>query len=184
MRLSKMILPGGISTGGKFYKIKTGHPYWFRFAELLKRNERRLSVYDFLYDGEAPADRSRGFEELLRFFAPERLLPRADKGDDGGETAIDYEADAELIYAGILEQYGVDLFAREVHWHKVLAMIAGLHSTKLNNIIGYRLYSKPSKSDSYDKDMARLKRMWRIETDEDRKAAEREKNFFSRIKAS
>lgn len=182
MKLSKMILPDGISTGGKLYKIKTGHPYWFRFAELLKKGERRLSVYDFLYESEAPADRNKGFEELFKFFAPERELPRAEKGDDGGETALDYETDAELIYAAFLEQYGIDLFDKEIHWHKVLAMIAGLHSTKLNDIIGYRLYRKPAKGDSYDKDMMRLKRLWRIETDEDKEAAEREKDFFGKLK--
>lgn len=182
MRLSKMILPGGINAAGEFCKVKTGHPYWFRFAELLKKGERRLSAYDFLYDGEPPADRGKGFEELFKFFSPERILPRADRGDDGGETALDYEIDAELIYAAFLEQYGVDLFDKEIHWHKVLAMIAGLHSTKLNDIIGYRLYKKPAKGDSYDKDMMRLKHLWRIETDEDKEAAEREKDFFGKLK--
>lgn len=182
MTLSKMVLPAEIEAGGKFYKIRTGHPYWFRFAELLKAKEDRLSSYDFLYDGEVPEDRQAGFEKLFEFFSPKRELPRTDGGADTGETALDYELDAELIYAAFLEQYKVDLFDKEIHWHKVLAMIAGLHSTKLNDIIGYRLYRKPMKNDSYEKDMLRLKRIWRIETDEDRKAAEMEKDFFSKLR--
>lgn len=183
MKLSKMVLPAEISVGGKFFKIRTGHPYWFRFAELLKAKENRLSSYDFLYDGEIPDDRQAGFEQLFKFFSPEKELPRADaQTGSGGEIALDYELDADLIYAGILEQYGVDLFEKEVHWHKVLAMVSGLHSTKLNDVIGYRLYRKPSKTDSYDKDMMRLKHLWRIESDEDKKAAEREKDFFSKLK--
>lgn len=61
-------------------------------------------------------------------------------------------------------------------------MISGLHSTKLNDVIGYRLYRKPSKADSYEKDMMRLKHVWRIESEDDKKAAEREKDFFSKLK--
>lgn len=81
-----------------------------------------------------------------------------------------------------MEQYHVDLFEKEIHWHKVLAMIAGLHTTKLNDIIGYRLYRKPSKSDTHESEMLRLKKMWRIETEEDKKAKSAEKDFFAKLK--
>lgn len=185
MRLSKMELPSAVSVGGKFYAVRTGHPWWFRFAEVVREKNALLSDLDFIYDGEVPADRKEGFKALCAFYQPETELPRK-SGESGGEAALDYTADAELIFAGILEQYGIDLFEREVHWHKVLAMISGLHSTRLNEIIGYRLYRKPAQGESYERNMERLKRMWRIESEEEReeaaKAAEREREFFAKLR--
>lgn len=183
MVLSKMTLPADVSVGGKLYAVRTGHPWWFRFAELMKDKNAVLGDFDFLYDGETPEDRKEGFDRLIEFFAPKRELPRAERtGAGAGEIAIDYTLDADFIYAGILEQYGVDLLEKELHWHKVLAMINGLHGTKLNEIIGYRLYRTPGKDASYDKDMQRLRKIWRIETPEDILAAQREREFFSKIK--
>lgn len=178
-----MALPADVSVGGRLYAIRTGHPWWFRFAELIKDGRTEAGSFDFLYTEDIPEDREEGFARLLSFFAPKRELPRADAGGGGsGEIALDYTLDADFIYAGILEQYGIDLLEKEIHWHKVLAMIGALHGTKLNDIIGYRLYKKPSKDASYDRDMQRLRRMWRIETPEDILAAQREKDFFSKLR--
>lgn len=186
MRLSKLVLPSSVTVGGRAYSVRTGHPYWFRFAEILADRGARFGDFDFLYDGDIPHDRKAGFEKLLEFYNPKTELPRKDGPELSGEIALDYTADSRLIFAAILEQYGVDLFEREIHWHKVLAMIAGLHSTRLNEIIGYRLYRKPSKNDSEERERARLKKMWRIESAEEKeeaeKAREAEKNFFSKVR--
>lgn len=182
MVLSKMILPAEIEVGGKFFAVKTGHPYWFRFSEIIREKEVRADAFDYLFESEIPEDRKSAFDALVKFFAPEKELPRIESRSEGGEIALDYVLDADLIYAAFLEQYGVDLFEREIHWHKILAMIEGLHSTKLNDVIGYRLYTKPAKNDSYERSMERLKRIWRIETEEDRKAKEAEKAFFAKLR--
>lgn len=181
MLLSKMILPDSINVDGKFFAIKTGHPYWFRFSELIKEKERRLDAFDFLYDKTIPKNKTEGFKGLVSFFSPKKELPRS-SGKESDDIPLDYTLDADLIYAAILEQYHIDLFEKEIHWHKVLAMIAGLHTTKLNDIIGYRLYRKPSKSDTHESEMLRLKKMWRIETEEDKKAKSAEKDFFAKLK--
>lgn len=180
-----MTLPSEIEAGGKLYRIKTGHPYWFRFAEILGGGRAVFSDADYLYTDDKPADRKAGFSALMSFFQPKMELPRP-SGGASSEKAVDFTLDAPLIYAGILEQYGVDLFEREIHWHKVLAMISGLHSTRLNEIISYRLYSPPSKSDTQESIMRRLQRAWRIESADEKeeamKAAENERAFFAKIR--
>ncbi len=186
MRLSKLVLPSSVEVGGRMYSVKTGHPYWFRFAEILSDRKAVFGDFDFLYDTDVPGDRKAGFEKLIEFYSPETELPRKDGAESSGETVLDFTADSQLIFAAILEQYGIDLFEKEIHWHKVLAMISGLHSTRLNEIIGYRLYRKPSKNDSTEREMMKLKKMWRIESADEKKEAEKasenERNFFSRIR--
>lgn len=73
-----------------------------------------------------------------------------------------------------MELYGIDLIESDMHWYKFLALFKGLHGTKLNEIIGYRLYENTSgKRDAYTRQMEKLRRAWelpQIETDENDEA--------------
>ncbi|MFA6927098.1 MAG: Gp15 family bacteriophage protein, partial [Bacteroidales bacterium] len=51
----------------------------------------------------------------------------------------------------------VDLFEKELHWHKVRAMISGLHGTMLNEIMSYRCAK-----DSKNTELMRMKRIWAL----------------------
>ena len=87
------------------------------------------------------------------------------------ERIIDYAIDADLIYAALMQCYGLDLCAGEVHWHKVRALVTGITGTKLNEVMSYRS-AKPGK----DKTLAMLKRAWALpvkESAENKKARER-----------
>lgn len=184
MDLTKKILPSDVEVDGFFYPVKTDHFYWFNFAKLIKK-EVPVTDFDFLYEDEKPADRKKGFYALYSFFAPKKTLPRV-SGIQEKEIALDYEIDSDYIFAAILEQYGIDLFEKGIHWHKVLAMMQALHDVKLTKIIEYRLYKKPQKNETYESQMEELKKIWRIESEEEKKerteAEKREKEFFAKTK--
>lgn len=174
MDLTKALLPEAVEVSGSFYKIRTGHCSWFRFAEILGQNGAHLSDLDFLYVDDIPADRKAGLDALYDFYYEKKEVPRAE--GDTGERVLDYAIDADLIYAAILQCYGVDLYDRQLHWHKVRAMIAGLHGTRLDEIMGYRC-SKPGKN----KELARIKRIWALPekaTKEDKEAVEKMAEVF------
>lgn len=154
MDLTKAVLPDSVEVSGRHYRIRTGHSYWFQFARMIEERQY-LSSFDIFYARDVPEDRQAGVEALAGFYAERCPLPRSSGAD--GERALDYSVDASLIYAAIFQCYGVDLFERQFHWHKVRAMIAGLTGTRLNEIISYRT-SSPGKN----RELARLKRMWAL----------------------
>ena len=164
MTFTKAALPSCIEAGGILYEIHTD----FRFALILLeklRGKFELEDADFMYAGEAPPDRAAGFKALAEWLNPRRELPRPAR-IEGGDIMVDYELDAPLIYAAFFEMYGLDLFDEKLrlHWHKFLALLGGLHGTKLNEVMQYRSY-KPRKGEpaEYRREMLRLKEMWRIE---------------------
>lgn len=155
MDLTKAILPDAVEVSGRYYKIHTGHSYWFRFAQIIEQDKIYLSDCDYLYTDELPDERQAGIDSLSKFYYETKELPRVDKGES--ERVIDYAIDADLIYAGILQCYGIDLYENQLHWHKVRSMISGMHGTKLNDILGYRC-STPGKN----KELAKAKAAWAL----------------------
>jgi hypothetical protein len=176
MDLTKAMLPDAIEVSGSFYPIKTGHPFWFRFHEIYAQDKKFIQDFDFLYVDEKPEDGHAGVDAMLRFFWEPHEIPRS-LGDGSTDRVLDYVIDAELIYAAILQCYGVDLFERELHWHKVRAMIAGLSGTKLNDILWYRSCT-PGKN----RDLARMQQAWALPVAEAPNDAAREafnKQFYN-----
>ena len=155
MDLTRSFLPDSVMVSGKAYKIHTGHSYWFRFAQILGQDVKLLSEFAHLYVNEVPEDQQAGVDALCDFYYEAKELPRTE--GDTGERVLDYDIDADLVYAAILQCYGVDLYEKQIHWHKVRAMIAGLTGTKLNDIMGYRC-AKPGKN----KEIERMKRIWAL----------------------
>lgn len=164
MKLSKAVLPSCVIVGGETYEIKTDFRYALLFLEKI-RGDCPVADLDFMYDGEPPADRQAGFAALAKWINPPRKLPRP-APVASSEILLDYEDDAPLIFAAFWEQYGIDLFDEKLrlHWHKFLALLYGLHGTRLNEVQEYRSY-KPRKGDppEYRREMLRLREMWRID---------------------
>lgn len=154
MDLTKSFLPDSVLVSGRTYKIKTGHPYWFRFSQLLGQDKTLLTEFDFLYLSDIPDDRQAGIDELCNFYYEKKEIPRVE--GDTGDRVLDYDIDSDLIYSAILQCYGVDIYEKQIHWHKMRAMLAGLNATRLNDVMGYRCY----KGDN--KDIMRMKRVWAL----------------------
>ena len=175
MDLTKAVLPDSVQVSGKSYKIHTGHPWWFRFAQIIEQDKIFLRDLDHLYVEEIPEDRQAGIDALSAFFYEKKEVPRSI--DDSGERILDYDIDADFIYAGILQQYGVDLFEKELHWHKVRAMIASLHGTMINEIMSYRCAK-----DTKNKEMMRLKRIWSLPEKMSEEEKEKLAAFYAKFK--
>ena len=169
IELKKTVLPETVTVSGKRYRIRTSFKYWLRFLELVEQDDKNPYVFDFLYVDKKPSDRIKGFTALLGFCTPASLLPRLTSSDTS-DKVVDYQIDAEYIYAAFYELYGIDLIEADMHWYKFQALFKGLHDTKLNEIIGYRLFTPPNgKKSEYDRDMEKLKRAWALPKKDDGK---------------
>lgn len=184
--LSKVELTAGIMVDGEFFPIKTDFRQWLGFSSLLENENSKLYEADYLYVDKKPADRKKGFEKLFEFYNPPQILPRP-SGNETHTKVLDYFIDADLIYAAFMEVYKIDLLQTdskgkiiELHWHKFLALLNGLHGTKLNDVMGYRCYNQNDKTE-YKEQMIQLKRQWELpskQTEEDEKALEEFNKLF------
>ena len=164
--LTKAKLPEAIEVDGSFYCIQTSFKYWLKFLQLSERRDSFPEDFDFMYKNQKPINRLEGFLALVQFCNPPQILPRVNKGEPA-EKVIDYTLDADYIYAAFLELYGIDLVTSDLHWYKFQALFRGLHDTKLNEIIGYRLYENTGKRDIYTRHMEELRRAWELPLEAD-----------------
>jgi hypothetical protein len=109
--------------------------------------------------------KKEAFNALLEFYHPKTDLPRS---SGKSEKVLDYVLDSQLIFCAFLEQYGIDLTATDetghfiqMHWHKFLALLSGLHNTKLNEVMSWRCWDGDTKTD-YGKQMAKLRAAWEL----------------------
>lgn len=158
--LTQKSLPNTIEVNGRLFSIYTDFRIWMRFEISLMehRNAKEIPV-DYLFKNEKPV--YCNVRDLLAFSRPRRDIPRPVRGTSD-EIILDYKQDADLIYAAFLQQYGIDLMdVEELHWHKFLAMIHGLKGTKLDEVMGYRCYTKQRDKtiDPYEE----MKEAWRLE---------------------
>lgn len=84
---------------------------------------------------------------------------------------IDFEKDANYIYASFRQAYGINLFEEhgKMHWKEFLALLDGLPSnTRMKEIIRIRTW-EPSKHDSkeYKEHMQELQEIYALEDGEE-----------------
>ncbi len=181
INLSKVKLPDCIEAAGSFYHIKTDFRSWLNFSRIVNTKGAVVDDVDFIYtDTIPPAEtKKEAFENLLEFFQPKHKLPRSTgAGEASRGKILDYEIDADLIYAAFFEQYGIDLLAVDehghavpIHWHIFLALLSGLHNTKLNDIMSWRSWTGDTKTE-YGKQMQKLRNAWELPEDDDEKIQE------------
>lgn len=173
--LTKKVMPETIMVSGVSYKLKTDYQYWLTFALKLKhKNITDIADLYYLFDGKHPQGSDiETFKALHDFYAPPKALPRS-VGSGSDSIILDFELDADYIYAAFMEQYHIDLISPEthLHWYKFNALFDSLHNTKLNDIMSYRAYDSTDKS-SYEQQMTKLRQAWEIIkplSDEEQKA--------------
>lgn len=174
--LTKKSLPNTVSVGGRDYSIYTDFRLWMKFEISVSRMKRDDAIeIGYLFKNDRPVYCS--LTELFSFSRPYSPLPRQISYAD--VDVLDYELDADLIYAALLGQYGIDLLeVRELHWHKFLALLKGLNgSTKLREVMEYRCYEKNTdRKDPYEE----LRRAWEIGriSNEEQKELDEFSNLF------
>ena len=157
--LTKKVLPSAVNVGGEYFPVKTDFRTWLRFIQILNQKDSVLEDLDWIYTEKLPDDKKSGFEALVSFAYPERILPRSD--GTKSESVFDYTIDSDLIYAAFREQYGIDLLTQDMHWHVFSALFSGLHGTKLNEIMGFRSYDENDHS-KYEENMKKLRDAWTL----------------------
>lgn len=160
MDLTKRGMPNVVEIGGIPYSIYTDFRVWMKF-EIAVSKMRPSDTIDisYLFKNEKPT--YCNLPELFAFSRPQSPLPRSASHRD--VIVLDYELDADLIYAAFMGQYGIDLIeVKELHWHKFLALLKGLNeSTRIREIMGYRCYEK---STDKDRDVyEEMRRAWEIQ---------------------
>lgn len=159
MDLTKKVLPNTVVVGGRAFSVYTDYRLWMRFEiEVSKLKKGETIDISYLFKNDMPVYCNAA--DLYVFSRPQSLLPR--EVHHSAAIVIDYELDADLIYAAFLGQYGIDLIdIKELHWHKFLALLKGLNdSTVMSRVMGYRSYEKRSNDnkDPYEE----MKRAWEI----------------------
>ncbi len=182
INLSKVKLPDCIEADGSFYSIKTDFRVWLNFSRIVNTKDAVVDDVDFIYTDTVPSAKKKreAFERLLDFFQPKNKLPRS-IGESFGGKILDYEIDADLIYAAFYEQYGINLLeidknghAVQIHWHIFLALLSGLHNTKLNEVMNWRCWTGDTKTE-YGKQMQKLRNAWELEEKDEKTLEDLEK---------
>ena len=79
-----------------------------------------------------------------------KIFPRRIAGINNNQP-FDFETDADLIYAGFMQQYGIDLQEEDMHWWKFMILLENLGTdTRLSRIMEYRTIDTGSKHLSKD----------------------------------
>jgi hypothetical protein len=173
--LSKKVLPRTIVVRGKYYQIHTDFRYFLIVKRLLKNKIRDITAFKFMYVDKVPLYEWAGLKAIIDFMNSGSPLPRG-IDEDNREIVIDYDIDAELIYSAFLENYNIDLLKTDLHWWQFKALLCGLHDTKLNDVISFRLYKPSGKNDEYEKYKQQQYDAWRIITaEEEQKLKESER---------
>ena len=154
---------------GSSFIIQTSFRYWILFYRFCRMHAK---LTDFLimfpYEKPGPEQLQEAFDKLMLFANPPKEVPRS-SNQESTELILDYDIDADYIYAAFMEQYHINLMdvSLKLHWYEFSALLSSLHDCKLSDIIGYRCY-QPNNKLSYEKQMKQLKEAWKIESEEKR----------------
>lgn len=181
--LTKASAPDSITVGGRTYRIKTWFKYWLRFLQICN-NRKEVRDFDFLFVDEIPENKAEAFKSLAGFANPKSVLPRGTGGS--GARILDYRIDANLIYAAFVQQYGIDLVSglgvdgKPLHWHKFLALMEGIHDTKLSDVMDIRSYDETDRT-TYEQSRKNARDAWSLDyiTEEDSAVLEKFNSKFS-----
>lgn len=151
-------LPNVVMIDGIPYSVYTDFRLWMRFEIAVSKMQRNETIdVSYLFMNDMPERCDLG--ELFVFSRPQNDLPRSKRHSN--VVVLDYELDADYIYAAFMSRYGIDL--REVenlHWHKFLALLSGLKGELICDIMTWRCYEKSdAKIDMY----AELREAWAID---------------------
>ena len=180
--LKTKALPDTVLVDGEAFTLNTDYRLWLRFIQeynqAVRKRETQLADVSYLFAEEVPE--YCDISILLNFANPPKQLPRP-IGERHDVIAYDYDIDADLIFAGFMEQYKINLLETDMHWYVFKALFEGLSpETEIGRVMGYRCYKKSEgRRDIY----ADLQKAWRIEypeelTEEEKKANAEFDSYF------
>ena len=179
INLKQKGLANAIEANGQSFLLNTDFETWLNFPDIRKAIfSGNISAYRSLFaDQPAPLTRET-IAALDAFYYTPKEVPRS---DGGGEAVLDYDIDADYIYAAFMQAYGIDLKEKSMHWHKFSALMNGLPDDVLIvKIMQWRGYDGSPKDVGY-KEYMKLKQKWALPlkmTDEEIKAKEEFEALF------
>ena len=126
--------------------------------------EKMVKLWNYIYENFIEIKYAQPTEyDLLGNPLPKRK--------EENKKVIDFEKDAEYIFASFQQAYGMNLFEQQgkLHWHEFQALLNGLPTdTIMQRIIQIRLW-KPSKHDprEYKEQMRKLQKVYALENVEE-----------------
>lgn len=162
-------LPDCVVCRGEKYEVETDFRAWIEFYE--RAREKDIPGMLRVYRRLPPS-----LEEALTLaveFGRKGASPYGEESRSG-RAILDYEADAGLIYAAFMGEYGIDLCEEKLHWYKFCALLGGLGEDRmLSRIMALRGMDPAAQSDN--KRRSEIRRLQRLYACPDRRTqAERD----------
>lgn len=135
-------LPSSVIVEGKAYVINTDFRLWAKICGYLESEnfsyeEKILKLLCEAYTEELPPHLDSAVYALLEFMMQGKKMGSSNGG--ACEKILDFSLDEGLIYAGFMQQYGIDLYTQNLHWWSFINLLNSLdENTAFMKIIGYR----------------------------------------------
>lgn len=160
-------LPNAIAAHGQAFLLNTDFRVWLDYPRLIAED------LGSLFADSTPILTLEVADQLDVFYNPPKDVPR---GSGSGAPVVDWEIDADLIYAAFRQAYGIDLLVADLHWHEFKALFDALpDDTLMVRVIQWRSYK------GSDKDMLELKNTWALPeklTEEEQQAVDEFNELF------
>lgn len=126
---------------------------------------KTIDLWNFIYESFIHIES----KEVIKYDLKGNPMPS--KNDKKDNKVIDFEVDAERIYASFMQAYNINLFEQQgkMHWKEFQSLLGGLPSdTIMQRIIQIRQW-EPSKGDSkeHKEEMEELQELYALEDDDD-----------------
>lgn len=119
--------------------------------EELSPQERTFCALMQLYD-VIPSDTQKAIDGLMWFYGRGDNKEGSQKSGSPTKRAIDFEQDANIIYASFFSAYHINLCTIDyMHWWEFMALIEGLPDTSLMSRIMYWRTADVSKMDKFER---------------------------------
>lgn len=159
--------PTTVRVAGKNVPIKWDLDTAVKFERLLKSDELEdidvvLNAIDLYLPECTIGSLEEQIEAILGFYSmrSDGDLVSPERQTSKEKIVMDLELDSKYIYAGFLEQYGINLHGANMHWHKFLVLLENLGDDILfSKILKWRsinLNDVPDEQKSYYREMKRI----------------------------
>lgn len=148
--------PESVTVSGVEYPIHADFHTVLRCFEIQGR-KAELSEDDLLfmlrlfYNVKRMTATEDHIDQMFWFFScgrekEKKKFPRKIAGINDKQP-FDFEGDADLIYAGFMQQYGIDLQESSMHWWKFMILLENLgNGTRLQKVMEYRTIDTGNKN--------------------------------------
>lgn len=141
------LFPESLIVDGAEYLIHSDFRTVLKCNEIIEREselsrEALLEILQMFYNG-CTFFTEEHIEKMFWFFScgrekKKKRFPRKIAGLNDKQS-FDFEEDAELIYAGFQQQYGIDLQRERMHWWRFMILLDNFGTnTRLSKVMEYR----------------------------------------------